>query len=210
MKQRTRSAAVLAAVLVLAVALSLGACGKRDAIRETQEILSAAENFTFIYTIEGRDSTQKIAIPYLLAVTADAASEENAVETTYATISPAGATIWALFGDTYVPTNYSFATYRERTRGADSYFGMFLSYLDPGAWKWDKRRDAFVPKDYGMFAPLGLEVTDMELAITDTTCSIMGQAVKTDRDARYEVIITMAVTHIGTTEVTLPSEVTAD
>lgn len=210
MKQRTRSAAALAVVLILAAVLSLGACGKRDAIRETREILAAAENFTFIYTIEGRDSTEKIALPYLLAVTADAASEENGVETTYATISAAGATIWRPYGDNYAPTNCSLATYQERTRGSDSYYGRFLSYLDPSAWKWDKQRDAFVPKNYAMFAALGLEITDMELAITDTTCYIMGQAVKTDRDVRYELIITMAVTHIGATEVKLPEEITAD
>lgn len=209
MKQRARSTALLAVALVLTVALSLVACGKRDAIRETREILSDVDNFTFIYQIDGRDQSQKIAIPYFLAVTADAAREETVIGTTYATVSAAGATIWRPFGDTYVPTNCSLAEYREQTRGADSYYGMFLSYLDPGDWKWERQRDAFVPRDYAMFAALGLEVTDMELTITDAGCNIMGQAVKTDGGARYEVIITMSVTGLGSTEVTLPEGITA-
>ena len=59
-----------------------------------------------------------------------------------------------------------------------------------------------------MFASLGMELTDMELAITGRTCTIMGKGVKMDGTARYPVVITMAVTGIDETTITLPTDIT--
>ena len=54
----------------------------------------------------------------------------------------------------------------------------------------------------------GMELTDMELAITGRTCTIMGKGVKMDGTARYPVVITMAVTGIDETTITLPTDIT--
>ena len=53
-----------------------------------------------------------------------------------------------------------------------------------------------------------MELTDMELAITGRTCTIMGKGVKMDGTARYPVVITMAVTGIDETTITLPTDIT--
>lgn len=207
MKHRTNIASALLAVILIALtALSFGSCGKNDAIQETREILTVTENFTFTYMIEGRDSTQKIAVPYRLSVTADACSEESPIGTAYAVFSGSEVTVWEPSMDTFVPLNrYARTEYDAMTRGEDSTYGIFLSFLDKDAWKWDRSRDVFVPKDFAMFRSLELEVTDMELAITDTTCTLMGSAVKTIGTERYEMLITMAVTDIGGTTIELPA-----
>lgn len=212
MKYRTCMAALVAGILTLAVLLSFGACGKKDAIEETRQILAAADNFTFIYTIDGRNSNDMIALPYQLLVTPDAVSEESSFGTTYALLGADEVTVWEpAGGDAYVPSkHYTRAEYDAMTLGADSVYGMFLSYLRRDAWKWDRRRDAFVPRDLTMFDHLGMEVLDMELAITGATCTIMGRAIKTENTRRYEVLLTMAVIGIGGTEITLPDGVIAD
>ena len=195
MKRNVRILSRLLAAVILLTALFLSACGKKDAIRETREILSAADNFTFTYTIEGRESTDRLALYYVLSATKDVWSEESVLGVTYGVSGADGVTVWEAAGNTYVPSrSYTQAEY--------------LSYLSPDAWEWSRKREAFVLKDYDMFASLGMELTDMELAITGRTCTIMGKGVKMDGTARYPVVITMAVTGIDETTITLPTDIT--
>lgn len=209
MKRNVRILSRLLAAVILLTAVFLSACGKKDAIRETREILSAADSFTFTYTIEGRESTDRLALYYVLSATKDVWSEESVLGVTYGVSGADGVTVWEAAGDTYVPSrSYTQAEYAELTRGAESTYGRFLSYLTPDAWEWSRKREAFVLKDYDMFASLGMELTDMELAITGRTCTIMGKGVKMDGTARYPVVITMAVTGIDETTITLPTDIT--
>ena len=209
MNRNVRILSWLLAAIVLLTTLFLGACGKKDAIRETREILAAADNFTFTYTIEGRESTDRLALYYVLSAAQDVWSEESVLGITYGVPGTDGVTVWEQAGDTYVPSHsYTQAEYAELTCGADSTYGRFLAYLTPDAWKWNRKREAFVPKDYTMFASLGMELTDMELAITGRTCTIMGKGVQMDGTARYPVVITMAVTGIGGTTISCPADIT--
>ncbi len=209
MKRNAHFLSWLLVVVILLTALFLGACGKKDAIGEMREILAATDNFTFTYMIEGRESTDRLALYYVLSATKDVWSEESVLGVTYGVFGTNGVTVWEQAGDTYVPSHsYTQADYTELTRGEESTFGKFLSYLTPDAWKWSSQRGAFVPKNYDMFASLDMELTDMELAITDRTCTIMGKGVKMDGTARYPVVITMAVTGVGETTITLPTDIT--
>ena len=94
MKRNVRILSRLLAAVILLTALFLSACGKKDAIRETREILSAADNFTFTYTIEGRESTDRLALYYVLSATKDVWSEESVLGVTYGVSGADGVTVW--------------------------------------------------------------------------------------------------------------------
>lgn len=212
-----RGASFAAFLVLLALLLSHISCGKKDAIRETREILEKADNFTFITVIEDADGAGTVAEPYAIYVTADVILEDsidlNGSEmSTYTILGEDRVTLWRPWGEEqYLPgDSWSREEFTTQFYDQDSAWGRFLSYLDEDAWRWERTRDAFVPRDLTMFRALGVTVTDMELTITGGTCNLMGRGTVTLLGEAYDVIITMHVSDIGMTEeICLPASITA-
>lgn len=210
-----RGASCVALLLLLASVLSFGACGKNDAIRETREILEKADNFTFVTVIESADGVGTVAEPYAIYVTADVIMEEafdlsGSEMVTYTILGEDRVTRWSpAEGEQYLPwESWSREEFATLFYDRESTWGRFLSYLDADAWRWQRARNAFVPRDFTMFSALGVTVTDMELTITGGTCDMLGRGVVTLLGEDYDVVITMSVSAIGTTEaIQIPSSI---
>lgn len=210
-----RAASFMALPLLLALMLSLVSCGKKDAIRETREILEKADNFTFVTVIESADGVGTVAEPYAIYATADAIMEEGfdlsgSEMVTYTILGEDRVTRWSpAAGDQYLPTeSWSREEFTTLFYDQESTWGRFLDYLDADAWRWQRARNAFVPRDFTMFSALGVTVTDMELTITGGTCDMLGRGVVTLLGEAHDVVITMSVSAIGSTEaIQIPSSI---